>query len=202
MGTVLKTYLVEDTTLPELQVLSALATVGALQATESTTSPLADQWYNTGYRKHLRRAKTGQLARVEEELSGKSYDIDGVRVWVSEISEQDDIPNMIRRQQLSGFKFDQSKFLSSAPVTVRINDDLGMSFGKAGVAAAHAGQLLVLKLAAGDSPAFDMWMQAGFKTQAEYGAIDVVNFTGATVEDYGLTEVPEGSLTAQAFIAN
>lgn len=158
-------------------------------------------WLQSGYRKHLRRAKIKDFERLIAEEKGLVVTGPRGRLFISEIHSKSQTPKVLSRLQLSGFKpHDESPWASSfdAPVEVILNDSLGMSFGKAVVASAHAAQQLALTLMTEDPEALNTWSLADYRVNASFGIPEVSSGKHARIEDHGLTEVPAGSVTAVA----
>lgn len=158
-------------------------------------------WIESGYRKHLRRAKPAQFEKMISELEGLVVSGPYGRLFISEIHTKNETPKILSKLQLSGFKAQEkndSVIDSEALVNVILNDDLGMSFGKAVIAAAHAAQQLALLLASETPEEFNGWAVNGYLVKASFGTPVSSSVKYARIEDHGLTEVPAGSITALA----
>lgn len=158
-------------------------------------------WLQSGYRKHLRRAKTKDFEKLVAEQKGLVISGPRGRLFISEIHSKSQTPKILSRLQLSGFKpQDESSWASSfdAPVEVILNDSLGMSFGKAVIASAHAAQQLALALMAEDPETLNNWSLGDYRVNASFGTPEASSVKYARIEDHGLTEVPAGSITALA----
>jgi peptidyl-tRNA hydrolase len=198
------TYVLEESGYTENSGLALAATMGADWLHFNQNDPLFEEWLASGYRKHFRRAKPAVFQRLIEDFPGTVRSAGGsARLWASPLTRSEEIPKFVKRLQMSNFSFaDSALEYRQAPVTVRVNEKLEMSFGKAAVAAAHASQNLALKLKAEDSALLDIWRSTGYAVEASRGPfVETTNPTGV-VEDFGITEVPAGSITAQASVTD
>lgn len=166
-------------------------------------TPALDEWLATGYRKHARRAKTKNFDKLVEAFPGEIVSTPHGRVFASELYRAGELPKEFRSEQLSNFKvsYDAVEPNSETPVLVTVNSELGMSFGKAVVAAAHSAQNLVLEhFNKGHVRELSSWADKGFPLSVTLAPVPqgLVEGTYAEVRDFGLTEVPEGSITAVA----
>lgn len=184
---------------------SAAAQLSALWIATRLDDGSADlgEWLDTGYRKHARRAKSRNFAKIIDNYPGEVIETIYGRVFASEPIRFSELPQDFKREQLSNFKVKPHRMPvgETSPILVTVNEDRGMSFGKAVVAAAHAVQNLITQdLAHQESVELRDWAEAGFPVEVKVGALphDMVEQTYAKVEDFGLTEVPEGSVTAIA----
>lgn len=186
----------------EAAELSALASADWLLE-HSDPSPLNfDSWLASGFRKHLRRAKPAQFEKLIAEVKGSVIAGPYGRLFVSEIHRRSETPKLISKLQLSGFKprEKQSGSASDSRVEIILNESLGMSFGKAVIASAHAAQQLALTLMSEDIENLNSWAMNGFETNVSFGNPYPSSVKYALIEDHGLTEVPAGSITALAQI--
>jgi len=205
MEPILCTFLLEEGDYTEQQAFQAVATAASLWLGDEHDTSLLKEWFKTGHRKHLRRAKPNQFARVLAEVDGGGLfaQSPGPRVWVSDLHRADETPKLLARQQLSGFKFTElGDADSNAPVQVRINPELSMSFGKAAIATAHAVQNLTLKLAEEADGLLDIWAENELSVAVKRAPFEERPEFAVTIHDHGLTEVPAGSITAQAFFVD
>jgi len=165
-------------------------------------SSSVEEWVNAGYRKHARRAKTKDFEKVLTVIPGELLETPFGRVYATVPLRQSVLPAELKRLQMSNFKVNSRNLKGySAPVTVTLNEDLHMSFGKSVVAAAHAAQLLISNvLAFRNDSALDLWENDGFPVSVIRGRVASPdeNANAVLVKDYGLTEVPAGSFTASA----
>jgi len=180
----------------------ALAGVmGAQWISEHVESPTEElnEWLSQGYRKHLRRAKTKDFDKLVDEVPGLILEGSYGRLFASVLHRKSTAPKTLNRLQLSGFKVSERRAkLPAAPLEIMVNESLSMSFGKAAVAAAHAAQNIFLKYHSEPTPSFDNWINHGFSATASQGLVEPSSVQYAQVEDFGLTEVPAGSITALA----
>lgn len=203
MEPIVCTYIIEDTGFSEAEGLSLSASMGAYWLALNRKDLLVDEWLNSGYRKHMRRAKSSVFEKLMGEhrftvLSGPT-----TRIAALQLMRAEAIDKSIRRLQMSNFSLSEAVKtpLLQALVEIVVNSELAMSFGKASVAAAHASQNLALELEILNPAFLDIWQRQGYTSRASYGLIEERNTLNSFVRDSGLTEVPEGSITAQAFIS-
>lgn len=205
MEPILCTFILEEGDYTEQQAFQAVALAAVLWLDDEHDHALLEEWFATGHRKHLRRAKPAQFERVLNEVDGGALfaDTDGPRVWVSKLHRANETPKLVARQQLSGFKFTAAgEPDQTAAVQVRLNPDLSMSFGKAAVATAHAVQNLSIKLAEEADELLDIWAEDELTIAVERGDFAARPEFAVAIQDHGLTEVPAGSVTAQAFFVD
>ncbi len=158
-----------------------------------------DSWLANGYRKHLRRAKTKDFDRLVEEVPGAVISGSYGRLFASELHRKSETSRIVNKLQLSGFKVSERKAKQyAAPAEITVNEELSMSFGKASIASAHAAQNLFLRYHETPSVAFTNWLNHGFASKAAQGIVEPSSVQYAQVEDFGLTEVAAGSITALA----
>lgn len=203
MDPIIATYVIEETGFSEPRGLSLAATMGAHWLNANENDPLLEEWLASGYRKHFRRAKTSVFERLISEVPGVVTFDGKTRLWASTLTRSEDTPKLVKRLQMSNFTLSEAEVdpdSDESPVQVIVNDELGMSFGKAAVAAAHASQNLALLLKAESPQRHDIWREMGYRTVVSRGKFSEDHVFIATVEDFGLTEVAAGSVTAQAFI--
>lgn len=175
---------------------------------EKLGEPAFTQWLSSGYRKHARRAKTKDFEAAVELL--ESTPLEGVvlhtpngRIFVSLPLLNSEIPSKVKKLQMSNFKVSEVPYSANySPVVVIVNAELNMSFGKAVIAAAHASQLLILEEIPKNDKILSEWELLNFANEVRVDSLpsDLVEHYYAVVRDFGLTEVPEGSITATAHV--
>lgn len=202
MDPIVCTYVIEDTSFSESEGFSLSASMGAHWLVENSEDPLYSEWLDSGYRKHFRRAKTAAFEKLIAELPGTILVGETTRLWASSLMRSEAIPKSVKRLQMSNFTLalNKSEEEKEALVRVAINSELEMSFGKAAVAAAHAAQNLAIGLKAIQPASLDIWKGTGYANIATRGTIVKRSTLTGSVQDFGLTEVPAGSTTAQAFL--
>lgn len=197
------TYVIEESGFTEAQGLDLAASMGAYWLESNKDAPLLHEWLDSGHRKHFRRAKPNVFEKLQSELPSVVLEQSGLRLWASPLTRFSEIPKIVKKLQMSNFSFvEDNSYISKGLVTVRVNETLEMSFGKAAVAAAHATQELVRRLEVEDSNLLDIWKRTGYSTTVARGNLIEVSGFQSAIEDFGLTEVPAGSITAQAFLRN
>jgi len=161
---------------------------------------LFPEWLTSGHRKHLRRAKPAQFEKVIREVPGVVIDGPHGRMFASALHRKDETPALISKLQLSHFKESVKELLERphALVEVVLNDKLGMSFGKAVIAAAHVSQSIFFALREhGETEQLQRWAEDDYRVSVSWG--DAANIdSDARIVDHGLTEVPTGSVTTIA----
>ena len=204
MDSIICTYVIEDTHFSEPEGLALAGSMGAKWYFEKKSDPLYDEWITSGYRKHFRRAKPSAFNKLIQDTPGALISSSISRLWASNLMRSEDISSSIRRLQMSNFTLDASQITDNAfaLVEVVVNNQLEMSFGKAAAAAAHATQNLAVLLEVTNSTLLDPWRKSGFAITASRGVIVDRATPFGSVQDFGLTEVPAGSTTAQAFITD
>jgi hypothetical protein len=157
-------------------------------------------WIEGGFRKHLRRAKPAQFEKLIAEVPGLVIPGPYGRLFASEIHSKSETNKLLSKLQLSGFKAEEKPLSNSdaAPVEIILNEALGMSFGKAVIASAHAAQQLALSFMGEQFEDLNVWSDAGYSTAVRFGTPSPSSVKYALIEDHGLTEVPAGSITALA----
>lgn len=201
MDPIVCTYVIEDTHFSESEGLSLAGTMRASWVIEQKSDPLYGSWLDSGYRKHFRRAKTAAFEKLIEEIPGMVLSSPHTRLWASPLMGTEELPKLIKRLQMSNFTLTPNIAVTElAPVGVVVNSELSMSFGKAAAGAAHAAQNLAIELERSYPALLDIWAKAHFATTASSGELIERDSISASVQDLGLTQVPAGSITAQAFI--
>lgn len=161
---------------------------------------LFPEWIASGHRKHLRRAKTSQFEKVIREVPGVVIDGPHGRMFASALHRKGETPALISKLQLSHFKesIKDHSVSSRTLVEVVLNDKLGMSFGKAVIAAAHVAQSIFFSLRESEeTERLQRWAEDDYHVSVRWG--DAANIVSdARIVDHGLTEVPTGSVTAIA----
>lgn len=204
MDPIVCTYIIEDSGFSEPEGLALAGSMGAYWLSANKHDPLLEEWMTSGYRKHFRRAKPVAFEKLLTEIPGTVFSHNNTRLWASKLTRSEAIPKLIKRLQMSNFTFTDGGALetSTALVKVIVNESLAMSFGKAAVAAAHSTQNLSLLLESDYPELLDIWRNSGYSTLTSRGSFEVTSNPMGSVQDFGLTEVPAGSTTAQAFIIN
>lgn len=110
----------------------------------------------------------------------------------------DALPKLLAKLQVSGTQLPPGEPMAAQPLSIVLNDALGMSTGKAAAQAAHA--LFAWLLDAGD-PAVDAWAAAGFPVGVVYAGSREFRkgrrkAAGPVIQDAGRTEIEPGSTTA------
>ncbi len=197
------TYVIEDNSFDEPSQLAFLASVGARWVSTVPMDEKLKRWLAEGHRKHLRRAKSKDFERLSE-VGGTFWNVGELRCWTSELHEAGEQDKLVKRLQLSGFRSGEEELkLPRTPATVIVNSELGMSFGKSGIAAAHAAQALSSKLLSSAPEIHRSWEAARAPVRVIQEPIDKAQVEtlpyASVIEDHGLTEVEPGSITAVAY---
>jgi len=208
MDPIVCTYVVEEPIFSEAAGFKLAAAMGSKWLETNAEDPLLAEWLDSGYRKHLRRAKASVFKRLIEEIPGTVVTDDrGARLWASPLTRATKIPNLVKRLQMSNFSFRTvepltSLMLQDDSVQIVVDRNLDMSFGKAGIAVAHASQNLTLALRELDPTSLDIWRSRGYPVLPFRGEFLKGDEPTAIVEDHGLTEVEAGAITAKAFFVH
>lgn len=158
-----------------------------------------DRWRQGRIRKILRRAKNAKWDKLASE-EGVTTTFNGITIRVFVPSAMDEIPASIRKCQVSGIKVTEGEWLKHPMVNpclqIHTNGELGMSPGKAAIAAAHVAHLTAERLTPEE---YLEWKNNGFPISlSQLTRIDewVERYALVAIHDGGLTEVEPGSLTA------
>lgn len=182
------------------EAASFAASSSALFYSTLRPSSLVEEWLDQGYRKHLRRAKPQKFSQVIRELPGELYNpplrAPYGRLFFIGPYAQNEEATLVHKLQLSHFHNEEHPLLpvpEGSYAEIILNKELGMSFGKAVVAAAHCGQELVRR-----SPrkATEKWLALGAPAWSRWGSKEEISVSSIHIKDHGLTEVPPGSITA------
>jgi hypothetical protein len=110
----------------------------------------------------------------------------------------DALPKLLAKLQVSGTELPDGEPLPPQPLTIVLNESLGMSTGKAAAQAAHA---LFAWLVEAEHSVVDAWEAAGFPVGIS--ALPAAKFrrgagraAGPVIQDAGRTEIEPGSTTA------
>ncbi|MGA7204045.1 MAG: aminoacyl-tRNA hydrolase [Specibacter sp.] len=176
---------------------AALASVQAFM--RDPENPDWQSWAAGAFAKSVRRADAKTFAKVLAAFP------DHVLATVGEASAAglppmpaDELPKLLAKLQVSGTQLPAGDAMEPQPLTIVLNDALGMSTGKASAQAAHA--LFAWLLEAGEA-AVAQWADAGFPVGVV--AAGAKEFrkgrrkaAGPVIQDAGRTEIEPGSTTA------
>lgn len=161
---------------------------------------LTIEWLESGHRKHLRRAKPAQFNKLVSEVSGLVEEGPFGRMFATDLHRKSETPALLSKLQLSHFKetLKESPAPSDSVVEIVLNDALGMSFGKAVIAAAHVAQAMLLSLYDNsDTERLKLWEASSYDVCVRWGNVETFE-SDVQIVDHGLTEVASGSVTAVA----
>ncbi|WP_287930871.1 peptidyl-tRNA hydrolase [Arthrobacter sp.] len=176
--------------------VAALASVKAYR--QDPGNPVWTLWAAGAFAKSVRRADAKMFAKVLASFPDHALAAVGAARAVGlPPMPAERLPKLLAKLQVSGTQLPEGVPLAPQPLTIVLNDSLGMSTGKAAAQAAHA--LFAWLLDAG--PAADAWAAAGFPVGvARLSARDfrkgARKATGPVIHDAGRTEIEPGSATA------
>lgn len=195
----------KDFTITQLAKATAFSVASFTPLSYLDVSPSWKEWNKTNFRKILKRMKPNKFDKLSETppktVRSGSYSLGGVDVIVFEPLRKSREIDALKSAQVSHFTTIDEE-LSSATMfgvpVVTLNKDLGMSAGKASVAAAHALQKLREK----------MFIEGSFNNYSNrevsknfvvrWDSIDENDESEIVIHDSGFTEVVPGSITAVA----
>jgi peptidyl-tRNA hydrolase len=161
-----------------------------------------DEWLSGPFAKTVRRADRKTFDKLRALFTG---DASPTRVCVGSAEalafnpiEPGSMPSALKRLQVSGTTLPRGEADVSADrsATIVLNEDLGMSTGKAAAQAAHA--LFALHLT-GDRHATVSTPRIRFASRTAIDEILNTHESAVSIVDAGRTEIEPGSLTAIAF---
>lgn len=205
------TIVVKDTkdfTATQLAKATALAVADFTPAKSSMSPSSSWSLWMDGFRKLLKRMKPGSFASLPSKLeeAGVSYsqvEYVGVELIVVEPLPKEQAQALLKNAQVAGLQVEPELFKprSYDRLLITVNSRLGMSPGKAAVAAAHALQLYRDQLVAawGDNKPFERFIET---LHVQFGELDNLPTTAILVRDAGHTEVEAGSHTAAISLGN
>lgn len=160
-----------------------------------------DIWSNGRFGKLLKRMNTKDFTKLDSSVPGKSYVFGNVKLYLVEPMLQSEMPPLLKRAQIANMFVlpdsvtDSTADSDSVLAEIFLNDALGMSPGKAAIAAAHALQVLVKNNAVTLEEALDVNnIRVSFSKISE----DLKKECAAVINDAGLTEVTPGATTSCA----
>lgn len=156
-------------------------------------------WMNGRIRKVVRRARGAAWERVLGS-SHKLVKVGGVELVILPPHPLAEIPDEVRKLQVQGIDFNRLVF-SDIPhpnnsLVIAVNDELGMSTGKAVAQVGHAVQIFVLNSSV---EILKAWENNNFNVVFERWDMSPVTENMVIVEDAGFTEVKAGTVTVRAY---
>ncbi|XKH58537.1 hypothetical protein LG293_15910 (plasmid) [Citricoccus nitrophenolicus] len=190
---------------------TALASVEAYRA--APKEPAWEVWLSGPFTKSVRRADAKAYAKVKDAHPEAVEAVIGdaatstARALAFAPLLMDSLPKTLAKLQVTGTQLPQDKVDDRrGSVRILLNQDLGMTTGKAAAQAAHA--LLAWWLLAHDrdETVTDWWEEAGRPVAVEWArsrdlrAAQNTDRPGPLIRDAGHTEIEPGSVTAIAII--
>lgn len=184
---------------PEASGIAAAALASVQAFMRDPENPDWRIWAAGAFAKSVRRADAKMFAKVlavfpEHVLAT----VGGASAVGLPPMPADELPKLLAKLQVSGTQLPAGDPMDPQPLSIVLNDALGMSTGKAAAQAAHA--LFAWVLEAGE-PAVDAWSAAGFPVGVVHaGAREFRKgqrkAAGPVIQDAGRTEIEPGSTTA------
>lgn len=184
----------------EAAALAARVSVQLHESELKRDPALVSEWLASGHRKHLRRAKPAQFEKLIREVPGVLLDGPHGRLFATTLHRKSETPALVSKLQLSHFKsrVKEHPAPESTAVEILLNENLGMSFGKAVIAAAHVAQAMLISLGERDArEQLQRWEKDSYQVSVRWATVDERE-SDVRIVDHGLTEVPSGSVTALA----
>lgn len=176
--------------------LLAVARGVVLILSDSRWDEQVKQWNSSLYRKVVRRAKSSKWDSITQSLEGVTASHRDSAAFVMPPMPVSDTPREVSRLQVSGLDLPKSQSAENAPLegltlAVSMNPALDITTGKACAQIGHAAHLAILH-----SPPEVVveWENSGLHMVLGTWQDDAE----LIVQDSGLTEIPPGSVTAQA----
>ncbi|WP_054012740.1 peptidyl-tRNA hydrolase [Arthrobacter sp. ERGS1:01] len=176
---------------------AALASVQAFL--RDPRNPDWREWAEGAFAKSVRRADAKMFAKVLAAFPEHVLATSGPASAAGLAPvPADALPKLLAKLQVSGTQLPAGEPLAPQPLTIVLNDSLGMSTGKSAAQAAHA--LFAWLLEAGE-PAVEAWTAAGFPVGiVRAGPREFRKgqrkSAGPVIQDAGRTEIEPGSTTA------
>jgi peptidyl-tRNA hydrolase len=184
---------------PEASGIAAAALASVQAFMRDPENPDWQIWAAGAFAKSVRRADAKMFAKVlaafpEHVLAS----VGGASAVGLPPLPADELPKLLAKLQVSGTQLPAGDPMDPQPLSIVLNDALGMSTGKAAAQAAHA--LFAWVLEAGE-PAVDAWSAAGFPVGVVYAGTREFRkgqrtAAGPVIQDAGRTEIEPGSTTA------
>lgn len=166
-----------------------------------------ERWLDGRIRKVVRRGRGASwtaAAQFSEAGEGRRVAHGSAEVAVYLPGPTDQVAPMLRKLQVAGLELDDdhgvpAEVMPPQDVRILLNPDLALSTGKAAAQAAHAAQVLWMRL---ESSARDAWLDRGAPltvlTATPEGWAAVADDAPVQIRDAGFTEIPAGSQTCVA----
>ena len=191
-----------DRPAPEPDGIAAVALASVLAYAADPSHPDWQRWLSGPVTKSVRRADAKMYAKTShahpeavEATQGRG------RALALPPLPMDDLPKTLARLQVSGTQLpaEMGKPAADGLTMIVLNQDLGMSTGKAAAQAAHSLFAWVVEL---EPQRGAGWLQAGpglcisWREEAEFLAGAALPGAGPLIRDAGRTEIAPGSATA------
>lgn len=194
----------KDFTITQLAKSTALAVASFTPYPFADSSDNWEEWDSTNFRKILKRMKPNKFdtlsEKIPEDVDHEFYSFNGIDLMVMEPVRKSSSFDALKGAQVTHFQTVEENLpkatMFGVPV-ITLNKDLGMSAGKASVAAAHALQKLNEHLFAKDCSTFQIW-NAHKNVHVRWDTIEEDDSSTVVIHDSGFTEVIPGSITAVA----